>query len=65
MEQLRKVGHAVEYGCVEAEVMRKYTVDAARNLHDFKFKNHEIPPKFDKNSVDLSGIIDGRKYIAW
>ena len=65
MEKLRTVGHDVEYGCVEAEVMKKYTVDTARSHHELKFKDHENPPKFDINSVDLSGIIDGRKYISW
>ena len=49
VEKLRSVGHDVEYGCVEAEVMRKYTVDTARSHHELKFKDHENPPKFDIN----------------
>ena len=65
LKQLKKTGHEVEFGCVGADDMRKYTIEAARNLHNLKFKNEVNPPIFKENSVDLSGIIDGWKYISW
>ena len=64
VKRLRASGHMVKYGSVGAEKMREYTIAAARNLHNFKYKNETNPPEFDKNLVDLSGIVDRRKYIS-
>ena len=65
VKRLRLSGHEVEYGTVGAGKMREYTIAAARNMHDLKFKNQANPPVFDEKSVDVSGIEDGRTYISW
>ena len=65
VERLEAEGHHVEYGCVDADTMRKYTIASAENLYNLQHKNDKDAPKFDKESVDLSCIVDGRKYVAW
>ena len=65
VERLRSKGHHVEYGCVDADTMRQYTLTSAENLYKLEHKDNKKAPKFDKNSVDLSCIVDGRQYIAW
>ena len=65
LERLKHQGHHVEHGTVDADTMREYTILSAENIHNFRFKNVKDAPKFKKESVDLSGIIDGRRYISW
>ena len=65
MKRLRAEGHHVENGCVNAAKMREYTIASSENMHRLKFKGVKDPPEFDKDAVDLSGIVDGRRYIAW
>ena len=65
VERLRAEGHHVDYGCVDAATMKKYTIASAENLHRLRFKGEKDPPAFNKDLVDTTGIIDGRRYIAW
>ena len=65
VNRLRAEGHQVECGCVDAAKMKEYTIASAENLHRLQFKGVKGPPEFDKHAVDLSGIVGGRRYIAW
>ena len=65
VERLRGKGHHVEYGCVDAAKMREYTIASAENLHRLRFKGEKGAPEFDKSAVDLRGIKDGSRCIAW
>ena len=49
---------------MSSEKMKEYTVAAAENLHRMRYKNQKEEHKFERSTVDLTGIVDGRTYVA-
>ena len=61
--RIRQTGHFCEFSTINATHMKKLVLKRAEPDHNRKYKDAEVKPTFDKSTVDVSSILEHRRYL--